>query len=214
MKPIARTVVLWGLVGGLSQGCLPKFLNKYQNGGTDPGPQQRSSRSAGTTSRGDTSGQKAESGPDGSATIYAVGERTFRFRQPRENVWDGALDVLMQDYNLNIIDRDNGVVTTEWDSYYLDGAVYRNKISLRLSRRGWKAAELRIHNNVERLQDASQAAGAVGAVWLPAEDRAGEVARLIQNMALVLNQPPPLLPPGVAVAEDRTKATGSTESAR
>ena len=41
----------------------------------------------------------------------------------------------------------------------------------------------------------------VGRVWLPAEDGANEPARLVQNMALLMNQPPPVLPPGQAVAK-------------
>jgi hypothetical protein len=61
--------------------------------------------------------------------------------------------------------------------------------------------DLTVHNNVERLRDASQAAGTVGAVWLPAPDPANEVGRIVQNMALVLNQPPPVLPPNGALAK-------------
>lgn len=136
----------------------------------------------------------------GAATIYAVDRQIFRFALREGDVWDAALNVLLRNYNLTIVDRQSGIITTEWDSFFLKGAVYRNKVSLRVSRSNWNNVDVMIVNNVERLRDAAQAAGTVGAVWLPADDPAGESSRIIQNMALVLNQPPPQLPPNSAVA--------------
>ena len=137
---------------------------------------------------------------DGRATVYAVDQQTFRFMVREDDVWDGALRVLLKNYNVNIIDRDSGIITTEWDSYYLNDAVYRNKVSLHIRRVSRDAVDVTIRNNVERLQDGA-IAGTVGAVWLPGDDTANEVNRLVQNMALALNQPPPVLPPNSAVAK-------------
>lgn len=139
------------------------------------------------------------------ATIYAVDKRTFRFAMKEADVWDAALNVLLRNYNVTIVDRQNGIITTEWDSFYLNNAVFRNRVSLRISKNQWSAVDLTMHNNVEKLKDASQAAGTVGAVWLPADDPANEVGRIVQNMALVLNQPPPVMPPQGAIARDVEK---------
>lgn len=139
------------------------------------------------------------------ATIYAVDKRTYRFTLKDSDVWDAALNVLLRNYNVTIVDKQNGIITTEWDSYYLNNEVFRNRVSLRISRGPSGAVDLTMHNNVEKLKDAAQAAGTVGVVWLPAEDPANEVSRIVQNMALVLNQPPPVLPPQGAVARDVEK---------
>lgn len=132
------------------------------------------------------------------ATIYAIDRQTFRIAMRDTEVWDAALNVLLRNYNLNIVDRTSGIITTEWDSYYLNKEVFRNKLSIRVAKSAYAAVDVTIHNNVEKLRDASQAAGTVGAVWLPAADPANEIGRVIQNMALVLNQPPPVLPPNAA----------------
>lgn len=132
------------------------------------------------------------------ATIYAVDQQTFRILVKDDRVWEAALDLLLRNYNLTIIDRSSGVMTTEWDSFFLDGKVYRNKLSIRIRRINTQQCELRILNNVEALRDAN---GIVSDTWLPAEDRGGETARLVQNLALVLGEPPPVLPPGMIARE-------------
>ena len=123
--------------------------------------------------------------------VYALDQQTFRFQLSQELVWNAALSVLLKNYNLNIIDTDSGVITTEWDSFFLDDSVYRNKVSLRIQRISRRVTDVTVLNNVERLQDASQARATIGAVWLPAQDVADELKRLIQNMSLALNQPAP-----------------------
>jgi hypothetical protein len=190
--------------------CIPEHLKKYQKESD-----AKSSAAAPVPPTTDVSppssvSEKREAAKDDAprASIYAVDKQTFRFLVGDAEVWESALSVLMRNYNLTIVDKASGVITTEWDSYYLNSAVYRNKVSLRVAKTGRGQVEVTVHNNVERLKDASQAAqGTVGAVWLPAEDLANEVARIVQNMALTLNQPPPVLPPnmssvGPSVARD------------
>lgn len=194
-------------------GCIPEHLKKYQH--DTPVSAKSNSSSQASTSAESSSASTASGNSDKSAavrdepqraTIYALDKQTFRFAVNENDVWESALNVLLRNYNLTIVDKTSGVITTEWDTYYLNGAVYRNKVSVRVGKTSRSQIDVTIHNNVERLKDASQAAsGTVGAVWLPADDVANEVARLVQNMALVLNQPPPVLPPnmnGSAVARD------------
>jgi hypothetical protein len=134
------------------------------------------------------------------ATIFAIDNQTFKFMLKGEKVWEAAIDLLLRNYNLTIVDRESGVITTEWDSFFLDGKVFRNRISLRVRRIAAEQTELIILNNVESLRDGT---GASSSVWLPSEDKAGETARIVQNLALVLKEPPPSLPPGmIAKATD------------
>jgi len=202
-------------LGLLLSACLPKSLDKYRKNkrGTssssndvtlmdqsiDTAPSPGSTLTQKNSAvRSTASAQPARR----QASIYAIDQKTFRFKVKDGDVWNSALNVLMRNYNVTVIDRKNGIVTTEWDTYYLGNEVYRNKISMRMSRSSYSNVDLTIHNNVEKLRDASQAAGTVGAVWLPADDKANETARIVQNMALLLGQPPPILPPGMAVAKD------------
>lgn len=133
------------------------------------------------------SGKKTSQRP----SVYALDQQTFRFQIPKEQVWDAALNVLLKNYNLNIVNEDSGVVTTEWDTFFLDSSVYRNKVSLRVRRITRKATDVTVLNNIERLQDGSEGRAMIGAVWLPTEDVADEMKRIIQNMSLALNQPLP-----------------------
>lgn len=211
----------------VAAGCMPAHLQKYRSGsagksassgsttdesllhpGVDtplagtPGP-ATSSRPSGN-SPGSARGSKATNDAGASApraSIYAVDKQTYRFALRESDIWDAALNVLMRNYNVNIVDRTSGIITTEWDSFFLSGNVYRNKVSVRVARNNWNNIDVTVVNNVERLRDASQAAGTVGAVWLPADDPANEVARIVQNMALVLNQPPPVLPPNTPMVK-------------
>ncbi len=134
------------------------------------------------------------------ATIYAVDTQTFRLSLREEDVWDSLLNVLMRNYNLNVVDRASGVVTTEWDSYYIHQIVYRNKVSARVRRLTRNQVELIVHNSVEKLQDGSSS-GTVGSIWVPAGEGQKEVGRIVQNVAITLNQPPPTLLPGMLATD-------------
>lgn len=183
-------------------GCLPVQLDKYRSQDQRLHPTADGASSA---TRREPAGQSPLPGqalpPPPRASIYALDKQTYRFALRDGEVWDAILTVLLHNYNLTIADRQGGIISTEWDSFFLGGGVYRNKISLRLLRLGNGLCDVTVHNNVERLRDASQASiGSVGATWLPASDPGNEVGRIIQNMALVLNQPPPVMPPNGAVA--------------
>jgi hypothetical protein len=194
-----KTLIFMTLAVAMSA-CLPQQLQKYRNGGKSAGVEPQDPMLAPSKDRAPASASKAGASPQ-RATIYAIDKQTYRFQIKDNEVWDSLLNVLLRNYNLTIVDRQSGIITTEWDSYYLKNEVFRNRVSVRLNRSSYSSVDVTMHNNVEKLRDAAQAAGTVGAVWLPAEDQAGEIARIVQNVALVLNQPPPVLPPNTAVAK-------------
>jgi len=167
--------------------CVPAHLKKYQRDGNSE-PVSSVPRSGSKTAKV-SKARSAASQP----TIYAVDEHTFRFQVPSDQVWDSVINVLIKNYNLTIVDKDSKIITTDWDTFYLHNQVYRNKVSVRINRLSRGTSDVLVHNSVERLQDGSLA-GAVGVAWLPAEDQASESHRIIRNMAILLNQPPPSLP--------------------
>lgn len=126
--------------------------------------------------------------------IYAIDTNTIRFKMGREQVWNAALRVLIHNYNLNIVNKESGIITTEWDSFYLGEKIYRNKISLHLVAVGWGAVDLIIHNNIEILFTPFHSKSTGGLAWIPTRDITKEVSRVVHNMAISLNQPIPVLP--------------------
>lgn len=171
--------------GILSQACVRDLLSKYQQ------PFAGSSNFEVSQAAQKQSPVKGGIAEKNQPNIYAVNEQTIRFRLPFQSVWDGAIEVLLKNYNLNIVDQKSGVITTEWDSFYLGEHIYRNKVSVRIKRVSWDLVDLVAYNNVEVLQT-DKAAGP--SVWLPTNQGPQEIGRIIQNMAIALRQAPPVLP--------------------
>lgn len=113
----------------------------------------------------------------------------FRVRAPRAAVWKALLKVLIKNYNFSIVDRGNAVVTTEWDRFYLDGVLYRNKLSIHMQAINWQATEVNVFNNVERL-DGTPNSLSTGR-WLPDQDRSQEIQRIVSNVVVSMGRPPP-----------------------
>jgi hypothetical protein len=162
-------------------GCVHELVNKYRNNHTVTTAHSRDAVKPATV-------QDARQTP----SIYALNDQTVRFRLPYNAVWDGAIEVLLKNYNLTIVDEKSGLITTEWDSFYLDEHVYRNKVSMRVKKVSWDLVDVTIYNNVEVLQNAQGTS--LSSVWLPTNQGPGEVGRILQNMAIALRQPAPVLP--------------------
>ncbi len=165
--------------------CMPAFLEKYRK------PQSEVEASAPTDATAAAAPAKGtRRARSVTPTISQIGESTFRLLMSYDKVWETSVDVLLHNYNLQIVDRASGILTTEWDSYYLDGKVNRNKVSLRLKRSGPNTVDLIVHNNVEVL---SRTEGGVSEVWLPSDRFKPEIGRIVQNLAIATGQPKPQL---------------------
>jgi hypothetical protein len=180
---------------GWCSACAPTFLNKYSGGPSN----QEVKATAGSRAAPPQTAAKAGTSPSMAAasrparpTIFAVDQSTFRFQLGYERVWEATLDVLLRNYNLAIADRTNGLITTEWDSYYLAGKVHRNKLSMRVKRMAGSLVEVTIFNNVELLSKLPD--GGLTEIWLPTDKNKAEIGRIIQNMAIAMGQPRPDLP--------------------
>lgn len=188
------------LFSGVSA-CTPAFLAKYTGGKDKPEVQATASGPSATpplahkaapAPAAPTPAPAAIPRSSNRPSIFAVDQGTFRFQLSYDRVWDATLDVLMRNYNLAIADRNNGLITTEWDSYYLDGKVHRNKLSMRLKRMAGSLVEVTVFNNVEMLSKLPD--GGITEIWLPTDRNKSEIGRIIQNMALAMGQPKPELP--------------------
>ncbi len=148
-------------------GCLPSQLDKYRHNSERLTPSE----------------DRSEASQPRSA-VQVVGKHTYRVNAREQEAWEGVLTVLLANYNVAIVDRATGLISTEWDTFYSQGSVFRNKVTTRVQRSGqW--VEVTVRNNVEKLRDG-------GSVWLPAEDPGQEVSRIVVNLAKLLNHTAPV----------------------
>lgn len=182
----------------LGTGCVPEFLAKYRRDPLAPQVLERSSPNTPASS------EQASRPPARPPAIYPLDKGQYRFLVPFDQVWDAALSVIMKNYNITIVDRENGIISTEWDSFYLKSQLYRNKVSFRVKSAGHNTVEVSVYNNVEALKAARPNENAV---WSPHDKGIEEVDRLIYNMALVLRQEPPQASNEVAAGQMEERAT-------
>lgn len=178
-----KKVLSLALFVGLQTACVPAFLDKYRRQEVRSSPQ----RTSATAQSGSTQQQQPRRL---TPVITQVSEGTFRVPLNYERAWDAIVDVLLRNYNLQIVDKSTGILASDWDSYYLDGKVHRNKVSLRLKRLGNQGVDVTIHNNVEVL---SRVPDGVAEVWLPSDRTKPEIGRIIQNLAIQSGQAKPNL---------------------
>ncbi|WP_141730799.1 hypothetical protein [Oligoflexus tunisiensis] len=176
---------------GWCSACAPAVLSKYTSGRSNH-EVQASTASHAAPPQSTVRTVSAAPASTRRPSIFAVDLGTFRFQLGYDRVWEATMDVLLRNYNLAIADRNNGLITTEWDSYYLDGKVHRNKLSMRLKRMGGSLVEVTIYNNVEMLSKLPD--GGITEIWLPTDKNKPEIGRIIQNMAIAMGQPRPNLP--------------------
>jgi uncharacterized lipoprotein len=120
---------------------------------------------------------------------------------PYQQVWDGALSVLMENYSLTIVDEKSGIIATEWDKYYRHGRLFRNKVTLRLVRSGSQRTELTIQNSLEQMK----AQNSLQNEWVPTSDEGEESQRIVRNTATVLGLPLDGLNPAFELAKKPTQ---------
>ena len=118
------------------------------------------------------------------SAIHVIDSNTFRIEISYPTVWDSLLSVLIRNYNIILADSTSGIITTDWDSFYLKENTLRNRISVKVKKLSYNNTELIFHNSVESLKTTTSY------VWLPEPDKYNEIERIMNNMAILLNQPP------------------------
>lgn len=153
-------------------GCIPSYLKKYGAPPVAPPEPQVESKA-----------NPKPSAPPQYVTIQQVSDHKVVYGKGFEKIWQVCLDLLLSDYNISTLDRSSGLVTTEWDALYLKGKVFRNRLSLLISKVGNGRTSVKIHNNIEVLRNQESE------IWAPAPDDSEEVERIFKNIALALGTP-------------------------
>jgi hypothetical protein len=163
---------------GLSS-CMPSHLQKYRR---DPGAGDEPRNLTAPSTREIRTNQPSENAKQ--PLVEPVDHQTFRFRVSESVAWEAALAVLVKDYNVNVVDRQSGLLTTEWDSSTAGDTPKRNKISLLIRKTSWQSVEITIYNNDEALSSSNGES-----VWMKAGDGRDEISRVAKNIALRLGEP-------------------------
>lgn len=176
------------VLGFLGAACTPSYLRKYtkrSENASGPGADVQTNK----TKKRSLFGSKAKKTKP-TPSVYAIDDQTYRFKADKGDLWDSLLSVLLKNYNLNIVDRSSGVITTEWDKFVLNDNYYRNKLSIRVQPISHNLSQITVHNAVEQLQRSEVGSGFTN-LWLPVKDEAQETSRIIQNVSVVMNFQPP-----------------------
>lgn len=172
--------VFAALIGAASlSGCLPGSLNKYQ--------QRRSTVDAAIPLPPLAAPKKS-----GRAAVPRVvgqlKENTFAVAAPYEHTFRTALAILAENYPIHLVDVKAGVITTAYDTYYLDNRLYRNRLTLVIAATG-KATSTMVVNNSREVLDVSRVGESGAKVWFPELKNQQEVKRVAQNLARKLALP-------------------------
>lgn len=159
-------------------GCLPGSLQKYQ---------QRSSSVDAAIPLPAPKAPKVRS-KTAPRIVGQLKENTFNISASYHHTFRTALEILAENYPIHLVDVKAGVITTAYDTYYLDNRLYRNRLTLVIAATG-KASSKLVVNNTREVLDVSRVGEAGGQVWFPELKNNKEINRVAQNIARKLSLP-------------------------
>ena len=119
--------------------------------------------------------------------IYPINKNSYYVAASYRELWSLCIDILIANYSLLVVDKASGLITTDWDSFRTQDALYRNKVTIRVKQIGWGRSLLSVHNTLETMVN-GKSLGYAGTVWLPTKGKEQEVGRIIKNIAGVFGQ--------------------------
>ena len=118
-------------------------------------------------------------------SIISLNPSTHIVPKNKMKTWEEVLNIITQDYNVVVLDGQNGIITTEWDKFYFNQNLYRNKITLRIRPASVHTTQIIIKNNIEQLENTTSS-NSQKILWIPSEDVLDETYRIINSLANVL----------------------------
>jgi hypothetical protein len=83
------------------------------------------------------------------------------------------------------VDRRNLSLQTDWDKFFIDGRLFRNRFVVSVFPIGPRQTEVLIRNNLEYFSGAAGQSGSqADGDWLPSPDVTDEVAKLVDGVNL------------------------------
>jgi hypothetical protein len=89
--------------------------------------------------------------------------------------------LLSQNYIINSMDRKNFNLQTDWDKFFIDGRLFRNRINIMVFPVGPRQTEVVLKNIVEYSTGNQNGKIEENSAWLPSPDITDEINKLIEN---------------------------------
>jgi hypothetical protein len=109
-----------------------------------------------------------------------VNGNTWRTQAPPDMIYGIMARLLSQSYIMNGTDRKNFALQTDWDKFFIEGRLFRNRMSVMVFPVGPRQTEIVIKNTVE-YYTGSAGKKEEGELWLPSPDVTDEVVKLVDN---------------------------------
>jgi hypothetical protein len=109
-------------------------------------------------------------------------KNTWRVAAPASHLFQTIAKILSQTYIIAGADRQTLRLSTEWDKFFIDGRLFRNRISVNVFPVTQRAADLIIKNNIEYYTQTAQKADENNPTqWLPTHDITDELERVLER---------------------------------
>lgn len=89
--------------------------------------------------------------------------------------------ILSQNYIINSMDRRNFNLQTDWDKFFIDGRLFRNRINVMIFPVGPRQTEVVLKNVVEYYTGSPASKMEDNSSWLPSPDLTDEINKLIDS---------------------------------
>jgi hypothetical protein len=107
---------------------------------------------------------------------------TWRVATPAPLLYQTIAKILSQTYIIAKADRQTLSLSTEWDKFFIDGRLFRNRVSINVFPLNQKNADLVIKNNIEYYtQSEHKVDENTPTQWLPTQDITDEMERILEK---------------------------------
>jgi hypothetical protein len=109
-------------------------------------------------------------------------KNTWRVATSAGHLFQTIARVLSQSYIISQADRHALSLSTDWDKFFIDGRLFRNRISVNVFPHSARAADLIIKNNIEYYVQNNQKTDENSPTqWLPTHDITDELSRVLEK---------------------------------
>ena len=117
------------------------------------------------------------------AELVLVEGNKYRTTLQAKHVFQAVLRSLSQSYLLERVDKRNMTLNTDWDKFFIEGRLFRNRFIVSVFAIGPKRTEVSIRNHLEYFSgNAGNSSLQHEGAWLPSPDITDEVTRLVDSV--------------------------------
>jgi hypothetical protein len=195
---LALTLIVasWN-VSCASLGGLEKSAGKRRNslfGSFDEKPQQlsRNSQEFGNTDSQKQPKQKANGSEfmtarNSGLPLQKIEGNTWRTNVSAQTAFIAISKTLAKSYTITANDRKNLSIQTDWDKFFVEGRLFRNKVNISVFPVSARSTEVVIRNSLEYFTSSSGSENEQG-TWLPCPDITDEVKRIVDSSSATITK--------------------------